>query len=53
MGKLQAALALLKGDFAALWLIPRMLGKRRGMERIRKLSPSQVRKLIMDHRISF
>jgi len=51
-GKLQAALALLKGDFAALWLIPRMLGKRRGMKRIRKLSPGEVRKLIMEHRIS-
>jgi len=51
-GKLQAALALLKGDFAAVWLIPRMLGKRRGMERIRKLSPGEVRKLIMEHRIS-
>jgi len=51
-GKLQAALALLKGDFAALWLIPRMLGKRRGVKRIRKLSPGEVRKLIMEHRIS-
>jgi GT2 family glycosyltransferase len=51
-GKLQAALALLKGDFAALWLIPRMLVKRRGMERIRKLSPGDVRKLIMEYRIS-
>jgi GT2 family glycosyltransferase len=51
-GKLQAALALLKGDLAALPLIPRMLGKRRGIERIRKLSPREVRKLILDHRIS-
>ncbi len=51
-GKLQAALALLKGDLAALPLIPRMLAKRRGMERIRKLSPREVRKLILEHRIS-
>jgi GT2 family glycosyltransferase len=50
-GKLQVALALLKGDLAALWLIPRMLGKRRGIERIRKLSPREVRKLILQHRI--
>jgi GT2 family glycosyltransferase len=50
-GKLQAALALLKGDLAALWMIPRMLGKRRGIERIRKLSPRDVRKLILEHRI--
>jgi GT2 family glycosyltransferase len=50
-GKMQAALALLKGDFAALLLVPRMLGKRRGMERIRKLTPGDVRKLILEHRI--
>jgi len=50
-GKLQAALALLKGDLAALPLIPRMLRKRRGIERIRKLSPRQVRKLILEHQI--
>jgi GT2 family glycosyltransferase len=51
-GKMQAALAMLKGDFAALLLIPRMLGKRRDVEQIRKLSPREVRKLIMEHRIS-
>jgi GT2 family glycosyltransferase len=51
-GKLQAALALLKGDWQALALLPRMLAKRRGVERIRKLSPRQVRQLIMEHRIS-
>jgi GT2 family glycosyltransferase len=50
-GKLQAALALVKGDLAALPLIPRMLAKRRGIERIRKLSPREVRKLILEHRI--
>jgi GT2 family glycosyltransferase len=50
-GKLQAAFALLKGDLAALWMIPRMLRKRRGIERIRKLSPRAVRKLILEHRI--
>ena len=50
-GKLQAALALLKGDLAALPLIPRMLAKRRGIERFRKLSPREVRKLILAHRI--
>jgi GT2 family glycosyltransferase len=51
-GKLHAALALLKGDWQALALIPRMLAKRRDVERIRKLSPREVRKLIMEHRIS-
>jgi GT2 family glycosyltransferase len=51
-GKLEAAMALLKGDWQALALIPRMLGKRRDVERIRKLSPSEVRKLIVEHRIT-
>lgn len=51
-GKLQAAFALVKGDCQALPLIPRMLAKRREMERIRKLSPREVRKLILEHRIS-
>ena len=51
-GKLQAMLALAKGDCEALMLIPRMLRKRREVERIRKLSPREVRKLIMSHRIS-
>jgi len=51
-GKLRAALALLKGDFAALRLLPRMLNKRRSVNRIRKLSPREVRKLILENRIS-
>ena len=50
-GKLQAAFAMLKGDFAALLMIPSMLSKRREIERFRKLSPRQVRRLILDHRI--
>jgi GT2 family glycosyltransferase len=51
-GKLTAALAMLKGDWQALALIPRMLAKRGEVARIRKLSPREVRKLILDHRIS-
>jgi hypothetical protein len=51
-GKFQAALALLKGSFQALPLLPRMLAKRREIERIRKLTPREVRKLILEHRIS-
>jgi len=50
-GKLRAALAMLKGDLEALPLIPRMLRKRRQVERIRKLSPSEVKRLILAHRI--
>jgi GT2 family glycosyltransferase len=50
-GKIQAALALLKGDLAALTLLPKMLAKRRSVNRIRKLSPREVRALILRHRI--
>ncbi len=50
-GKLRAALALLRGDLEALRLLPRMLRKRREVDRFRKLSPREVRKLILDHRI--
>ena len=51
-GKLQAAVAMLKGDWQALALLRRMLAKRRGIERMRKLSPREVRKLILKNRIS-
>lgn len=51
-GKLEAAVALLKGDFQAIPLLPRMLAKRRDVDRIRKLKPGEVRKLILEHRIS-
>ena len=50
-GKLRAAMALLMGDFKALMLLPRMLGKRRHVNQIRKLSPREVRNLILSHRI--
>jgi GT2 family glycosyltransferase len=51
-GKLQAALAMIKGDWQAVPLLPHMLAKRRDVERIRKLSPREVKQLILDHRIS-
>jgi len=44
-------MSLLKGDMAALRLLPRMLRKRRDMEKIRKLSPREVRELILRYRI--
>ncbi len=49
--KLQAGLALLKGDLAALRLLPRMLARRRDVNRTRKLTPREVRSLILRHRI--
>ena len=51
-GKLTMAAALLRGDCQALLLLPRMLRKRRQIERIRKLSPRQTRELILENRIS-
>jgi GT2 family glycosyltransferase len=51
-GKLRMATALLKGDLWALLLLPRILRKRARMRRIRKLSPREVRALILAHRIS-
>jgi len=50
-GKMRAALALLMGDLQAIKLVPRMLRKRSAVNRIRRLSPSQVRKLILQYRI--
>lgn len=51
-GKLKAATALLKGDLAALRMLPRILRKRRQVRRIRKLTPREVRALILSNRIS-
>lgn len=52
MGKLTIAAALIRGDWQAIPLLPRMLRKRREIERIRKLSPRQVRQLILENGIS-
>jgi GT2 family glycosyltransferase len=51
-GKIRAAAALLKGDLSALRMLPRILRKRRSIAAIRKMSPRQVRKLILENRIS-
>jgi GT2 family glycosyltransferase len=50
-GKLRAALAVLGGDLEALALLPRMLAKRRGVNRIRRLPPAEVKRLILSNRI--
>jgi GT2 family glycosyltransferase len=52
LGKLRIAAALIRGDCQALLLLPRMLRKRREIERIRKLSPREVRELILENGIS-
>jgi GT2 family glycosyltransferase len=51
-GKWTIATSLLRGDLQALLLVPRMLRKRSDMRRIRKLSPREVRRLILDNRIT-
>jgi GT2 family glycosyltransferase len=51
-GKLTIAWSLLRGDLAALPMLPRILRKRGEVRGIRKLSPGEVRRLILDNRIS-
>ena len=45
------AWALLRGDLRAMALAPRMLRKRREIGRLRRLSPGEVRRLILAHRL--
>jgi len=51
-GKWAMARALIRGDLAALRMMPRTLRKRAEMRRIRQLSPGEVRRLILAHRLS-
>ena len=50
-GKWAMARAFVMGDLDAIRLMPRMLRKRRAIHRIRRLSASQVRKLILENRL--
>ena len=52
IGKLRMAGAIVSGDLAALALMPRMLRKRAGVARLRRLSKREVRQLIFAHRLS-
>ena len=51
-GKWKMATAFVKGDLGALKLLPRMLRKRTAVRRLRRLSPGEVRRLILAHRLS-
>jgi GT2 family glycosyltransferase len=51
-GKLRIASALIRGGLSALPLLPSMFRKRRALQRIRKLSPSEVRRLLLKYKIS-
>jgi GT2 family glycosyltransferase len=50
-GKLTAAWGLVRGTLSALPLIPSMLRKRRALKPLRRLSPKQMRQLLLAHRI--
>ncbi len=52
MGKISAATALLRGTASAIPLIPKMLKKRREFQTKRRLTPKQIRTLLLQHRIS-
>jgi GT2 family glycosyltransferase len=51
MGKLTAATALVKGSLSALPMIPSMIRKRRAFRSKHRLSPKQVRRLLLRFRI--
>lgn len=51
-GKWRMARALVRGDWQALRLAPRILGKRRQIAAMRKLSPGEVRRLLWSHRLA-
>jgi GT2 family glycosyltransferase len=52
ISKLKVAMTLLKADLAALRLAPKMFRKRKQIRTLRRLTPSQVRSLLLRHRIS-
>jgi GT2 family glycosyltransferase len=51
-GKWTIAQSLLRGDWQALCMAPLILRKRRAVSRIRRLSPRELRRLLMAHRLS-
>jgi hypothetical protein len=51
-GKWMIARALMSGNLQAMRLAPRILRKRREIDAIRRLSPREVRRLLLAHRLS-
>jgi hypothetical protein len=49
--KLRLAFTIARADLAALRMLPRTLGKRRQVRLLAKLTPAQVRRLLLDYRI--
>jgi len=52
-GKWKMARTLLRGDWNALRLAPRIWRKRAEIQRLRRLGPGEVRRLILRHRLSW
>jgi len=50
-GKLAMAGALVRGDWRALWMAPRILRKRREIAALRKLSARELRRLLWSNRL--
>jgi GT2 family glycosyltransferase len=50
--KLQLAFTIVRADLAAIAMLPRTFRKRRQVGRLARLTAAQIRKLILDHRIS-
>ncbi len=51
-GKWRMAMAFVKGDLGAIRLLPRMLRKRTAIRRLRRLTPGEVRRLILANRLA-
>jgi GT2 family glycosyltransferase len=51
-GKWTIARSIIRGDWQALWMAPRILRKRAAIAAIRRLSAGEVRRLLRAHRLS-
>jgi len=49
--KLRLAWTIIRADFAALFMVPRTLRKRRYLRSIKRMKPGEIRRLIMENRI--
>jgi GT2 family glycosyltransferase len=52
IGKWRLIRSFVAGDLGALWLLPRILRKRRDIRRLRKLTPAETHRLILSYGIS-
>jgi GT2 family glycosyltransferase len=50
-GKWRLLQAMILGDLEAIWMLPRILRKRSAVRRMARLTPGQVKQLLLDNRI--